>query len=670
MNTKNQSLSSSLRSRCEFGNARKRNFQLFRKHYTCLFLFLLFVVCGGQVQAQNSTLSGSMDARELETFLEPIFNERMSTLKIPGAVFVFVKDGQIVFSKGYGFADIEANKPVVADRTLFQIGSISKLFTATAVMQLAEQNKLDLHQDVNRYLTRFRIEERFGQPVTLHHLLTHTGGFEDRFVGVFAGSVQEQESLADHLSRRMPSRVMPPGRVASYSNHGISLAGHIVEQASGLTFDQYVTENILQPLQMKNTASLLTNAGDTLSENLAVAYDFRDEKYQPVPRTYYGQIAPAASVLATGTDMAHFMIAHLQRGRFGDGRILDEQTAAEMHRQQFTHHPKFPGWAYGFFEDYKNGKRLLMHGGGARGYVALLTLLPDENTGFFIACNAPSAGLQDAVSEQLLNRFYPGESIVSTLDASEDSSDVSELVGSYRYVRLSRTTLEKILRVFEQIDVSSPESGKLSIKKPGAEGVGLTQIEPLLYRTDDGENLVSFRKDEHGRITHLFLDEAVAPAFEKLRWFETIQAQTVFVILFALVFFSAALVFGIVPLIQKILRKRKSPPQPKFLIVKSVIAVASFMNLVFLFGFPILFFSNWTGGIPAFFTGLSVVIRALLVLPIITTIAAFVIAYFAVVVWKKNYWSFSGRLFYSIVALVNLGFIPFLIYWNLLGFKY
>lgn len=636
------------------------------------FIPLLLFLVSFQFPAfgQSKATAKPLDAEELETFLDSIFSERMEALHIPGAVFVFVKDGRIFFKKGYGFADTDAGKIVVPEKTLFQIGSITKLFTATAAMQLVEKNKLDVQTDVNRYLTKFQIKDRYAAPVTLHHLLTHTGGFDERFVGTMSENSSAQKTIGDYLAGRMPPRVMPSREAANYSNHGMTLAGHLVEQASGLSYEQYVAENILQPLEMRRTRVSLNSANESSAEDLAAAYDYRNENFHHIPPTYYGHIAPSGSIAATGTDMAHFMIAHLQRGRFRGNRIFSERTADEMHRQQFAHHPKFPGWTYGFREEFRNGKRLLTHGGGARGYVALLVLLPKENAGFFIACNTANSGLQDFVFDELIERYYPNENLSPTastdLKEGENSEQLSKLSGSYRYVRYSRQSLEKVLAVMQQIEVRSEENGGLSLVGLGGAAVRLTMIEPLLFRRNDGKGLASFRRNEQGQITHLFLSEEFADAYEKINWYESVRAQTIFVSIFVLTFLSAVIVWVATVVSKRLGHKEFKRSDKKS--VQTLASLTSLLNLIFLIGFPIAFLGNQSGGIPDFFFGLSWTTLALLCLPILAAVLTCPAFYFVLARWRKKELTNAKSIYYAIVLSVNLGFVPYLSYWNLLGF--
>ncbi|MFQ5892279.1 MAG: serine hydrolase domain-containing protein, partial [Candidatus Methanofastidiosia archaeon] len=178
---------------------------------------------------------------------------------------------------------------------------------------------------------------------------------------------------------------MPPGDVISYSNHGFALAGYLVEEISGILFAQYVDENIFQLLDMEHS-SFQEPLPPHLAPYLVVGYMYINDTYQPIPLEYLN-LAPAGSLYATATDVGHFMIAHLQNGQYKDARILSEETAKEMHRQQFTHHPQLPGWAYGFYEHFENGQRAITHGGDITGFSSLLFLLPERNLGFFVSFN-------------------------------------------------------------------------------------------------------------------------------------------------------------------------------------------------------------------------------------------------------------------------------------------
>jgi CubicO group peptidase (beta-lactamase class C family) len=154
-----------------------------------------------------------------------------------------VKDGKLFFAKGYGYADLENNIPVDPEKTIFRTGSVGKVFTWTAVMQLVEQGKLDLNADINTYLD-FRIPDTYPQPITLKHLMTHTSGIEDRWIGSLTPDASELVPEREWLVANFPGRVRPPGEAAGYSNYNAMLAGYIVARVSGEPYEQYIQKHI------------------------------------------------------------------------------------------------------------------------------------------------------------------------------------------------------------------------------------------------------------------------------------------------------------------------------------------------------------------------------------------------------------------------------------------
>jgi len=198
---------------------------------------------GGTVPAAPAQGQGPTDPAELEAFLDDLFAKDVEEYHIAGAAVAVVKDGKLFFAKGYGYADIENGIPVDPEQTLFSIGSVTKTFTWTAVMQLVEQGKLDLNADVNTYLD-FRIPDTYPQPITLKHLLTHTSGFEQRLLGSLVTDPNDLMPVREGIISYMPARVRPPGEAAGYSNYNAMLAGYIVARVSGQPYDQYLQEHI------------------------------------------------------------------------------------------------------------------------------------------------------------------------------------------------------------------------------------------------------------------------------------------------------------------------------------------------------------------------------------------------------------------------------------------
>jgi CubicO group peptidase (beta-lactamase class C family) len=374
---------------------------------TAVALLLVFAFTLATCRSANREVEPvTIDRTELESFVDQFFPAQMKRLCIPGVSFVLVQDGKVVLAKGYGAASLEEGLPILVDSTVMRIGSVSKSFVATAVLQLVEQGKLDLHADVNQYLTAFQLEDAFRQPVTLAHLLTHTAGFEDPTEETTIEPAQVPP-LGAYLAESMPPRTVPPGETFLYRNHGYALAAYIVEEVSGLPFDGYVARHILEPLGMTHSGYLLQ---PPLPENLAVGYFYEDSTQVPQPVDYDGTY-PGGSLASTATDMAKFMMAHLNEGCYKGTCILQPSTIAEMHRRQAGTPYDGQAAAYGFVEATQHGQRLVGHSGAIRGFGNSLNLLPDHNLGYFLSFNEEcyETSACEIISEfrtQFLQRFF------------------------------------------------------------------------------------------------------------------------------------------------------------------------------------------------------------------------------------------------------------------------
>ena len=609
----------------------------------------------------NSTLPNRLnDPQELESFLDKFFAQQMPKEHVPGAVFSLVKDGKIFFSKGYGYADLEKEIPVIPDKTLFRVGSVSKLFTATAVMQLAEQNKLKLDDDVNKYLKRFQIEKTYNKQITFAHLLTHTDGFDSGWgIGAFARSASQMTPLGDFIAKRLPPRIMPPGEVFLYSDVGMNLAGYLVEEISGIPFAEYIEKNILQPLDMRRS-SFFQPLPPQLASDLAVGYKYKNGNYQRRPFAFSNTL-PGNALMGTATNIGHFAIAHLQNGRFGNTQILNNATAKEMHRQHFSHYPGMLGAAYGFYPKIINQQQAIIHNGRHAGYTTALYLLPDQNLGFFVACNNNPSSLPDNLVKQFFDHYYPIDKKIDPLPQRIASSQahLQKLGGAYRYNRYPHHTMEKLAAVFGE----APEVPLI----PGNDGLSLyvpeyksVEIKPQLFRFIYSNDFMTFRQDK-GRITHMFISDSVFAALEKLAWYETNIFQLTLVIFCTLTFISVCVV-GLIRRIHKRASKNsKTAHWAQFLAV-----LVSTLNLVFMIGMGLVLSQAdfWE-----LFFGLPWTLIALLSIPPLTTGLTLGLLIFTVLAWKNQYWSLMGRFHYTLITLSGFGFISFLNYWNLLGFQ-
>jgi len=457
---------------------------------------------------------------DFETFLDALIPSQLRNRNIAGAVVSVVKDGQVLFQKGYGYADVEEKKPVLPDQTLFRPGSISKLFTATAVMQLVEQGKLDLDRDINDYLD-FAIPKTYPEPITLRQLLTHTGGFEEILKNLFVAHQSDIKPLRAYLVNEMPARIFAPGKIPSYSNYGFTLAGYIVERVSGEKFERYVESHILKPLGM-NHSTFDQPLPAELAPQMSKGYLSASKK----PRDFeFVQVVPAGALTTTAADMTRFMLAFLQDGAVDGVSILKPETVRQMETRQFEFHPKLPGLGITFMEYLIDPVRIIAHGGDTVYFHSDMILVPDAHLGYFLSYNTLGkdvGGGRGEVLRSLVNRYFPsaGQPKID-VDPDTAKSDGRAITGFYNGTRRGETTFLSILALADQSQVSSDKEGVLQIegmKNQSGELKRWREVAPLIYREIDGLERIGFRRDASGAIGEMLPFPAIY-AGQRVPWY-------------------------------------------------------------------------------------------------------------------------------------------------------
>ena len=440
-----------------------------------------------------------LTATDVEAFLDGLVPLQLKANDIAGATVAVVKDGQVLFARGYGYADVKQKRPVSAEETLFRPGSVSKLFTWTAVMQLFEQGKLDLDRDVNEYID-FKIPDAFGKPITLKNLLTHTPGFEEQVKDLFSDS-GTPPPLGQYLKTHIPRRIYPPGTVPAYSNYGAALAGYIVERVSGKPFNDYVDENIFKPLGMTRStfAQPLPPALSGLMSSGYNAASDGSKEFEIV------NVPPAGSLSSTATDLARFITAHLQDGQFGDVHILKPETARLMHSRLFALDDAANAMAYGFYEESRNGRRIIGHAGDTQYFHSDSHLVLDVGIGFFVSYNSAGKGgasPRTVLWESFLDRYFPA-TLPSEQTLTSASQDAKTVSGKYMLSRRGDASFLKAASLVGQMTVAPAENGSIEVAElTGANGrpKRWREVAPMTFLEEDGWDKLVFKPDANGRM--------------------------------------------------------------------------------------------------------------------------------------------------------------------------
>ena len=602
-----------------------------------------------------------------QAFLDTRVPELLEEHGVPGAVASVVADGREAARGGYGEADAAAGTPVDPDTHHFPLGSAAKSFTAVAVLQLVDEGRVDLHEDVNTYLPEYvRIPDTHpGEPVTLHHLLSHSAGFEEAMAGEAAADPDDLLPLAEHLAQGSPDRVYAPGEFVSYSNYSLNLAGLVVQEVSGQPFEDYAREHVFEPLGMGGTAFGHIH-------ELAESHDL------PLPHDSAGGTAddlhlpgtPSGLAVAPVSDVSRFMLALLGGGELDGTRVLSEESAALMLDRHAGTNPGVTGPGYGIWERRLDEPRVLGHGGDLPGYHTVYVVVPETDIGAYIALNGDGVpdesgrrDLRTAFAEEFVEKFAPvaddGTDSTDSTDSSEGDEGAADTggaaaaaeryTGTYVTTRLSHGDASSITALVARMTARAQDDGTLVLSGEGYTEQPWRPLGGGVFESEDGLDRVGFTESD-GRVTGLSFDADPTSQYERVGLLRSPVVHT-FTGLAALALLATVLVWPVVSLV-RVLRGRPAPPRgsgwARWAAATAAAGVfASVGLLVYLIGTDQnRFLLLLAQGSPVFAVPLTVAVPF--------TVAALV---GAVASWRGRWWSVVGRLHYSLVALAALAMV-------------
>ena len=611
---------------------------------------------------QGAQETHAMTEEDLSAYMDGIVPQQLMRNDVAGAVVVVVKDGKVLFEKGYGFSDVEKRTPVSPENTLFRPGSISKLFTWTAVMQMQEQGKIDLDRDVNDYLD-FKIPSEYSKPITMRNLMTHTGGFEETVKDLLLKSSTTPMSLRDYLSTHIPLRIYPPGTTPAYSNYGAALAGYIVQRVSGMPFNDYVEKYIFGPLEMKDT-TFRQPLPASLAPLMSKGYPLASGPAKPFEViTPY----PAGSVSTSGADMSHFMLAHLQQGEWNGVRILKPETVQLMHSAQFALDPDLEHMCLGFYEETRNGHRIIGHAGDLEYFHSDLHLIQDANVGFFVSYNSAGRGEISAraiLFQSFLDRYFP-YTIPPVSPQPNAAADAKLVAGEYSSSRREANTLLSVVWMLSNEKVSPGKNGVINtagMKSQNQVPKTWEEIGPLLYREKNGQERLGFTRDNTGRMV-MSMDFP----FEVSMRVGLINSKSFNEFLIGFVAVVCLITFLFWP---TTFGMRKHYDHPLMLdrqqkVLRWAIRIVALIDLAYIGSWVALL----SGGQPLFDASMDPKLRLMQIIGWLGTIGTIVVIYAIAKTWRSpGEWGLShaGNV---VIALSALSFSWFLYHWHLLHFS-
>ncbi|MBN8482406.1 MAG: beta-lactamase family protein, partial [Xanthomonadales bacterium] len=453
------------------------------------------------VAAAAAAPAGPDDAA-LAQFVDGYLRAAMADDEVAGAVVAVVDRSRARLVRGYGLAAVSPTRAVDAQDTLFRLGSVSKTFTYVAAMQLAEQGRLDLQAEANRYLPpALQLPDDGFAPVRVHHLMTHTAGFEDSALGhLFAFDPARAQDLESYLAAHRPRRVRAPGKVAVYSNYAVGLLGAIVARVAGRPFDVQLREAVFAPLGM---AATRFDEPVAQADRVAWSEGFEREDGRFVARPFerIAQIGPAGSASSTGADMARWMRLLLGAGELDGTRVLETATFDQLAAVDVRNADAVGGIASGFFRERYGHHESLEHGGATLWFHSNLVVLPDAGVGVFVSTN--SAGgrrlareLPRQVIEFLLADAHPPPLPVAPADFP---GRAAQFTGTFLSARRNRSTFEKLTAVFDA-GVHVRADGDALVVDGAGPSVRYIEESPLVFRAADDGRHIAFKRADDGTI--------------------------------------------------------------------------------------------------------------------------------------------------------------------------
>ena len=610
----------------------------------------------------NNYQFNNYNISQWKSFFDLEFASVMYSLKIPGMSLSIVNSTDILYIKGYGYADVDEYKLVDPNSTIFRLGSVSKLFTWTAVMQLYEQGLLDLDEDVNTYLTSFKIKKKFNQPITMKHLLTHSAGFEADWI--FNGEATEETllSLEDYVIKFQPKRISPPGETCSYSNYGTNLAGYIVTQISGLDYDTYIEENIFKPLQM-NSSTFRQPFPEHLKDNFTSVYSFDNEGMPILSYSEFVLAPPSGGLASTAFDMAMFMMAHLNNGTVNSVRILEESTAQLMHQRLFSNDPRIDGWTYGFVDTTYRGIRIIHHGGAVTRSGGIVFLMPELDIGIYLSYNTETVLSTVSILANFLEAFSFLEPFSILYPDISVREDLKRFEGKYFQAGVWETTPFKSERIIEYLEVKISGEGFLLFN-----GLKYVEVDDLLFRVYNSDIYIAFRENENGKIIYLMKGGFIQVPYPRATGIANPTVAWVHMLLCLSFLFLISLEFPIRKIIGKFSKKESNQELNITFVSKTTYRLSVYTSFAYVIHIALIFLALFVD----FGTNKQniTVLNVIVFLPILIIPFSGFLMILTIYSWIQKEGTLKNRILASSNLIVTGFHLWFIFFWNFVGFLF
>ncbi len=468
-------------------------------------LLIRFLILGSSAFAQaNSLLSNPVVTSNLRLIESWIEAQRIYR-QLPGISVGIVYDQDLIYAKGFGYSDLKKKTPATS-KTIYRIASITKTFTATAIMQLRDQGKLRLDDPIMKYLDWFEIKNRFPEApeITIWHLLTHTSGLprESAFPYWTDYQFPTREEMIDALPNQ--ETVYPSEEKFKYSNLGFALAGEIVAAVSGRPYDKYIEESILKPLNMNDTRVILKKE-DKLKLVTPYGVLLPDGTRKVRPFTDSKGITPAANMASNVEDLARYISFQFQVDSNDVNEVLKGSTLREMHRVHWLYTDWSWGWGLGFGVARQDDRTVVGHSGWVAGNRTRIAFVPEEKIGVIVLINAED-GNTSFFTRGILKLIAPAiaRALAPPTPVIEADTNWLQYVGLYTDPSLFETEIMILNDKLVMYDSYPPQDDPLdAIVELTPEGNNTFR---MTGKNGEGE-LVIFEMDFNGKVAKVKVGE-------------------------------------------------------------------------------------------------------------------------------------------------------------------
>lgn len=597
--------------------------------------------------ADGQATPSGIAIQDLEKFVDDYVDSYINQT-VAGASIVVVKDNEIVLSKGYGYADIESEIPVEPATTVFEWGSISKLFVWTAVMQLVERGEIDLDTDIQSYLPEgFLTKLKYDDPITMLHLMNHTAGFDDYIFDLGYPTEERVTSLVEGLQLAEPEQAYRPGEVVAYSNYSTSLAAYIVEQVTGQEFYEYVSDNIFSNLGIENsTAYLPIEKKQSVLQNRATGYELSEPSTFIRSTPFYVSMYPSGSINGTAEDLAQFARA-LMPEQGGNSSLFEEDAILdEMLSTSYSVNEHVPGIAHGFWE-YAGKFRGVTHGGNTISFSSNFHVVPEENFAVIVLTNqAGESDLSYGLVKELVGEAEPV--------IAENLPDSQEVEGTFLTARRTHSGFLNVYYYLTSLTVRSTNPDEITISMGGIPATYI-QTSPYVYKLSDDNHLfipinTLYFQMEDGEVTQI--STSIADYLPTDKSMPLLMAYLMIALFCTLYFFIAAVVFTIGFAWRK-WKKRSLSTSAKWHYLLNLSAVAILINVIVLVARML---NNYARAYS------EIVIH--IYLNYALTAASLVFAALLIVNWRKDSLTKPQKVLYCVSIFNTVMLIALLIIWQ------